>query len=302
MKKIEFEIKKQYQGQRLDKFIVNQCPEFSRSYIQKLIKQNNVLVNGKPEKSGYKIEKGDHVEVKIIFPKKEKLKTSSLKLKIIYENKDILVLYKPAGIVVYPPVPYYLKDTITGALLAYNNIFQKVERCGIVHRLDKDTSGLIVVAKNNKTKEYLISQFKKRKVTKKYVALIEGHLKPDQGVIESPIGRSEKDKTKMHIALENEGKYAKTIYKVLNYFENFTYVEVIPETGRTHQIRVHFASIGHPILGDLLYGPKKRKIDIPRQFLHAKYLKFRLPNTKKWVDFECKLPQDLQKVLDELEG
>lgn len=302
MKKIEFEVKKQYRGQRLDKFIVNQCPEFSRSYIQKLIKQNNVLVNDKLEKSGYRIEKGDYVEVKIILPKKRELKPVSLKLKIFYEDKDVLVLYKPVGVVVYPPFPYYLKDTITDALLAYNNVFKKVERCGIVHRLDKYTSGVIVVAKNNKTREDLISQFKKREVTKKYIALIEGHIKPEEGIIEAPIGRSKKEKTKMHIALENEGKYAKTAYKVLNYLENFTLVEVIPKTGRTHQIRVHFASIGHPIVGDSVYGPKRKKIDINRQFLHAKYLKFKLPNTNKWVKFECRLPQDLQKVLDELAG
>ncbi len=300
MKKIKFKIKKQDEGQRLDKFVVGKCPKFSRSYIQKLIKKENVLVNGQPEKSGHSILCGDCIEIKIISSKNKKIKPVSLKLNIIYENKDILVLYKPAGIVVYPPSLYYSKDTIAGALIIYNNNFRKVERYGIVHRLDKDTSGIIVVAKNNKAKEYLISQFKERKVIKKYIALIEGCLKPKQGIVESPIGRSGRDKTKMHIALENEGKYAKTEYKVLNYYKNLTLLEVIPFTGRTHQIRVHFASIGYPIVGDTSYGPRRKKISINRQFLHAKYLKFRLPNTKKWVDFECKLPQDLQNVLDEL--
>ncbi len=308
MKTFKFKVEEKFAGQRLDKFVVSQCSEFSRSYIQKLIEKGNVLVNSEPKKSGYKIEAGDRIKAEISCIEKEEIKPPIIKLDIIYEDKDVLILHKPAGVVTSPPHLGYKKDTIAGALLAYSDVFKKVERFGIVHRLDKDTSGLIVVAKNNKARQNLISQFKGRKIKKSYIVLVYGHLKPEQGIIEAPIVRSKKDKTKMSIAPEDEGKPAVTFFKITRYLAgekyqgDFSLVEVTPKTGRTHQIRVHFACLGHPVVGDTIYGPKKQKLKITRQFLHANYLKFRLPSTKKWVEFECKLPQDLQKVLEGLKG
>jgi len=282
---------------RLDKYLTQVLPQFSRAYAQKLIEQGCVLVNGRKAKASQKLNKVDRITVELpplpVHPSAE-----PIPLIIIYEDEDILVIDKPAGLTVHP-APGHPNHTLVNAVLAYCPSLAKsneLMRPGIVHRLDKDTSGLIVIAKNDFAREYLVAQFKSHAVTKGYLVLVKGRLSPEQGIIEAPIGRDPHSRRRM--AIVEAGKEATTQYRVRKYLGNYTLVEVIPLTGRTHQIRIHLSAIGYPVVGDPIYGIKSAYLN--RQFIHAYRLGFRLPLTKQYQEFTSPLPADLEQALEHL--
>jgi len=281
-------------GERLDKYIAEQC-QISRSYAQKLIDDGQVSVNGRSAKPSQKLDIGDKVVANIPPPSAISLTPEDIPLKVVYEDKDLIVVDKPAGLLVHPAAGQHT-GTLVNAILARCPDLGEINgsiRPGIVHRLDKDTSGLMMVAKNEAAQRSLSRQIKQRSIKKVYLALVLGHLTPERGAIDAPIGRHPKDRKKM--AVVSGGREARTEYRVLKYFADYTLVEAMPETGRTHQIRVHFAAIGHPIFGDHVYG--KRSPLLGRQFLHAHRLGFRLPSSGEFVEFTSELPLDLQEVL-----
>ena len=282
---------------RLDKYLTQVLPQFSRAYAQKLIEQSCVLVNGRKAKASQKLNKVDRITVELpplpVHPSAE-----PIPLIIIYEDEDILVIDKPAGLTVHP-APGHPNHTLVNAVLAYCPSLAKsneLMRPGIVHRLDKDTSGLIVIAKNDFAREYLVAQFKSHAVTKGYLVLVKGRLSPEQGIIEAPIGRDPHSRRRM--AIVEAGKEATTQYRVRKYLGNYTLVEVTPLTGRTHQIRIHLSAIGYPVVGDPVYGIKSAHVN--RQFIHAYRLGFRLPLTKQYQEFTSPLPADLEQALEHL--
>jgi len=281
-------------GERLDKYVAEQC-RISRSYAQKLIDEGQVAVNGRAAKVSHKLNAGDRIAVSIPPPLPISLAPEDIPLKVVYEDKDVVVVDKPAGLLVHPAAGQHT-GTLVNAILARCPDLGEINgsiRPGIVHRLDKDTSGLMMVAKNEAAQRSLSRQIKQRSIKKGYLALVLGHLTPEQGAIDAPIGRHPKDRKRM--AVVSGGREARTEYKVIKYFDDYTLVEAMPETGRTHQIRVHFAAIGHPIFGDHVYG--KRSPLLGRQFLHAHRLGFKLPSSGKFVEFRAGLPPDLEEVL-----
>jgi 23S rRNA pseudouridine1911/1915/1917 synthase len=282
---------------RLDKYLAQVLPQFSRAYLQKLIVQGHILVNGQRTKANQRLSSTDRITVKLpplpVYPVAE-----PIPLTISYEDKDILVIDKPAGLTVHP-APGHPSHTLVNAILAHCPdlaMSNELMRPGIVHRLDKDTSGLIVIAKNDSAREYLATQFKNRTVTKGYFVLVKGRLSPKQGIIEAPIGRDPDSRRKM--AIVETGKEATTQYQVRKYLNNYTLVEVTPLTGRTHQIRIHLAAIGCPVAGDSIYGTKSAHLN--RQFIHAYRLGFCLPSTKQYQEFVSPLPVDLEQALEHL--
>lgn len=282
-------------AERLDKFLSSQLSGFSRAQIQKLIAQGNVTVNNRSAKSGLSLKTGDTVSI-IIPPMDADLPLpESIPLNIVFEDNDVIVLDKPAGLTVHP-APSHARHTLVNALLAhYPGLSQwgDTQRPGIVHRLDKDTSGLIIIAKNDSAYKNLTAQFKSRNVKKGYLVLVKGKLEPSRGIIEAPIGRHPTQRKKM--AIVEEGKPSRTKYRVIKYLDGFTLAEVTPETGRTHQIRVHLAAIGHPVVGDSVYGVKSDYVK--RQFLHAYKLGFYLPASDDYREFVSDLPEDLKSAL-----
>ena len=282
---------------RLDKYLTQVLPQFSRAYLQKLIVQGYILVNGQRTKANQRLSNVDSITVKLpplpLYPLAE-----PIPLTVIYEDEEILVIDKPAGLTVHP-APGHPSHTLVNAILAHCPdlaMSNELMRPGIVHRLDKDTSGLIVIAKNDSAREYLAAQFKSRTVTKGYFVLVKGRLSPDQGIIEAPIGRDPHSRRRM--AIVETGKEATTRYQVRKYLDNYTLVEVTPLTGRTHQIRVHLSAIGYPVVGDSLYGTKSTHLN--RQFIHAYRLGFCLPSTKQYQEFIAPLPVDLEQALEHL--
>jgi 23S rRNA pseudouridine1911/1915/1917 synthase len=288
-------------GNRLDKFVSENCPGLSRSQAQKLIDDGYVIVNGLMEKASHKTEIGEKIEVTIPPPAPTGLLPEAIPVKIIYEDDDLLVIDKPAGLTVHP-APGHPSHTLVNAVLSHLNEIEDegdVTRPGIVHRLDKDTSGVMLVAKNNVALANLADQFKARTVKKTYITLVKGILRPDKGVIDAPIGRDSGDRKKMAVTGESRGRAARTNYRVIRYIGKNSLLEIMPETGRTHQIRVHLAAIGYPVFGDITYGKKSAFLN--RQFLHAHRIGFNLPATGKWVEFESPLPEDLEQALKELD-
>jgi 23S rRNA pseudouridine1911/1915/1917 synthase len=282
---------------RIDKYLSKISKNLSRSRVKRLIKEGFVMVDGRRVEPDYEVDRGDSISIEVPPPIPSKILPEAIGLNIVFEDRDILVIDKDAGMVVHPTMGHP-SGTLVNALLHYLKKgslagFGEDLRPGIVHRLDKGTSGLIVVAKNQKALENLKDQFKKRDVTKKYQLLVKGRLEPRVGEINKPIGRHEKNRQKFTVSIG--GKEALTKYQVTDYIgDRYTLVEAEPKTGRTHQIRVHFASIGHPIVGDKLYGGKAS----PRLFLHATSLDFYHPRTKRKVSFNSSLPKTLEEVLD----
>jgi 23S rRNA pseudouridine1911/1915/1917 synthase len=284
-------------GERLDKYIAEQC-RISRSYAQKLIDEGQVAVNGHAAKAGQKLNAGDRIVASIPPPSPISLSPEDIPLKVVYEDQDLIVVDKPAGLLVHPAAGQHT-GTLVNAILARCPDLGEINgsvRPGIVHRLDKDTSGLMMVAKNEAAHRILSRQIKQRSIKKGYLALVLGHLTPEHGAIDAPIGRHPGDRKKM--AVVSGGREARTEYRVIKYFADYTLVEAMPETGRTHQIRVHFAAIGHPLFGDHVYG--KRSPLLGRQFLHAHRLGFKLPSSGEFVEFGAELPPDLAGVLKQL--
>jgi 23S rRNA pseudouridine1911/1915/1917 synthase len=283
-------------GIRLDKYISQQC-QISRSYAQKLIDAGHITVNELKVKASHKLDKGERVVATLPPPTPISLAPEDIPLHIAYEDDDLLVLDKPAGLTVHP-APGHPSHTLVNAILTHCPELSASGslRPGIVHRLDKDTSGLMVVAKNDAAQESLSRQIKNRAMIKKYLALVQGHLSPEHGVIEAAIGRHPKQRKRM--AVVSGGREARTKYKVVECFEHYTLVQVQPETGRTHQIRVHFSAIGHPLFGDSVYG--KRAPLLGHHFLHACYLGFRLPRSGEFVEFHSELPSELEQALEHI--
>lgn len=291
----------QGEAERLDKYISKQKVEISRAMIQKLIEDNQILVNDKPQKASYKVQTGDEIIINIPEVKETDLKSQDIPLDVIYEDDDILVVNKPKGMVVHPAVGNP-DGTLVNAVMAHckgklSGIGGEL-RPGIVHRLDKDTSGLIIVAKNDKAHINLSEQIQNREVKKVYLALVRGVIPENEATINMPIARSTKDRKKM--AVDKKGKVAITHFKVLERFKKYTYLEVAIETGRTHQIRVHMAEIGHPVVGDYTYSNGKNEFNIQGQMLHAKSLEFKHPITGKQMHLEAPLPEYFTEILNRL--
>jgi 23S rRNA pseudouridine1911/1915/1917 synthase len=294
----EFRFTVEQSGIRLDKYISDVCPDLSRTQAQYLIKDGQITVNGDSERASYKLRAGDTVLVKIPPLALTRLMPEDIPVPILYEDEDILVVDKPAGLTVHPASGHQSHTLVNAILSHLTTVSDEAQRPGIVHRLDKDTSGVMVIARNPVAHENLAAQFKGRRVKKIYLTLVRGHLIPEVGVIEAPIGRDTGDRKKMAVTGESRGRSALTRYKVIRYLGKYTLLEVIPQTGRTHQIRVHLAAIGYPVVGDATYGIKSPVLS--RQFLHAHKLGFRLPSTGKYVEFTSPLPEDLEKVLKEI--
>lgn len=280
------------QKDRLDQFVADSSKRISRSQAKKLIKEGNILVNGQLVDPAYRVRKGDKIKVEIPAAKEVSLKPEKIPLKIIYEDSDILVIDKDPGIVTHPTLDHP-GGTIVNAVLGH---LEKMEtkdlRPGIVHRLDKNTSGLLVVAKNTSALEKLKKQFKEKEVKKSYIALVHGKLEKEKGTIKEKIARHPKFRSKFSVS--REGREALTNYKVLKRYNNLTLVELHPETGRTHQLRVHLSHLGHPIVGDKLYGGKML---LNRQFLHASSLELIHPKTREIMIFKSELPNYLVDFL-----
>lgn len=290
-------------GVRVDKYVAEAVPELSRAAVQRLIGEGRIRVNGAVVKPSYRLEPGDSIAVEVPPPVEVSIAPEPIPLDVVYEDADILVVNKPAGMVVHPAFGH-TGGTLVNAVLAHCPDLAGVGgelRPGIVHRLDKDTSGLIVVAKGDAALRDLQAQFKGREVQKVYLALVEGYVSPPTGLIDAPIGRDPRARKKMAV-VPRGGREAQTEYRVLETYDAHTLVEAHPLTGRTHQIRIHMAFIGHPIVGDPVYGFRKQRTKAPRLFLHAARLGFRLPGTGEWREFQAPLPDDLVGVLARLRG
>lgn len=289
-------------GVRLDKYLTGKLPELSRSYLQKLITDGNVTVNQKQTKANYKVSADDCVEIRIPEPETPDILPEEIPLDILYEDDEILVVNKPKGMVVHP-APGHYSGTLVNAILYHcrENLsgINGVLRPGIVHRIDMNTTGSLLICKNDRAHKILAEQLKNHSITRKYHAIVYGNLKEDTGTINAPIGRHPADRKKMSTKSAN-GRRAVTHYRVLKRYGNFTYIECQLETGRTHQIRVHLASIGHPILGDDVYGPAKCPYKLEGQTLHAKVLGIVHPATGKYIEFDAPLPEYFQSLLENL--
>ncbi len=291
--------------ERIDIFLVEQLPEFSRTRLQALIKDGMVTVDGEPvTKNGMKLERGMRVKLEIPPTQVTDLIPEAIPLDIIFENDDVIVVNKPAGMVVHPSAGHD-SGTLVHAALAHAPEMEGIGgelRPGIVHRLDKDTSGIILLAKNDRALRWLQDKFKERDVQKTYLALVDGAPPTPKGRIEAPVGRDPSHRKKMAIVSPEKGREAISEYRTVESFEKHTLLEVDIHTGRTHQIRLHCAFIGAPIAGDRLYGYRKQRVVVKRQFLHAARLTITLPNEKEPRTFEAPLPEELESVLTELRG
>jgi 23S rRNA pseudouridine1911/1915/1917 synthase len=287
-------------GIRLDRYVSGECGELSRSYARKLIDQGYVTVNGEVVKASHKLDVGDRVSVTIPPPAPSPLAAEAIPLTIVYEDSDLLVVDKPAGLTVHP-APGHPSHTLVNAVLAYCPDILAIDgsqRPGIVHRLDKDTSGLMLVAKNHAAHLNLSQQLRARSIVRRYKVLVRGRLSPEHGAIEAPIGRDPRHRQRM--AVVSRGRQARTRYRVLGYPGEFTLLEAMLETGRTHQIRVHLSAIGYPVVGDTVYGA--RSPFLGRQFVHAHRLRFQLPGTGEIVELSSELPPDLEAALRHVSG
>lgn len=282
---------------RLDQFVAQEVKTLSRSKTKKLIDEGYIVVNNHQVDPSYKVLKGDKIKIEIPVSQSVNLQSEKIPLEILFEDENLLVINKQPGIVVHPTLDHPSGTVVNGIL---NHLESELKndklRPGIVHRLDKDTSGVLVVAKNEKTLENLKKQFKTRTVKKTYIALVHREVEKQTGLINNPIGRHPKFKSKFNV--DSNGKEAQTKYFVLKRFPKFTLLELQPQTGRTHQLRVHLSHLGHPIVGDKLYGGKML---LPRQFLHASKLELLDPKNKKTLNFEAKMPKDLLTFLDKIE-
>lgn len=290
-------------GLRIDRLMADEIEELTRSAASRLIEQGNVVVNGKPASKSLKCAQGDRIEILIPDAKPLEAAAENIPLDIVYEDGDLLVVNKPKGMVVHPAAGNY-SGTLVNALLYHCGDslsgINGVIRPGIVHRIDKDTSGLLIVAKNDFSHLKLAEQIKEHSFHRAYQAIVYGNIKEDEGTVNQPIGRSPKDRKKMAVTDKNS-RYAVTHYSVIKRYGDFTHIKCLLETGRTHQIRVHMAYLGHPLAGDFVYGPKKVITKLNGQCLHAGEIGFVHPRTGKYVEFKSQLPEYFQKFVQELE-
>ena len=298
-----FEVDGALAGKRLDVFLALESKSLTRSYVQKLITNGLVSVNGSPAKPSYRVKEGDIVILRLPPPEGLELRPEPIPLDICYEDDDVVVVNKPRGMVVHPGAGNF-SGTLVNALLYHCRDLSGINgvlRPGIVHRLDKFTSGLLVVAKNDASHLELARQLKERKVKRRYIALVHGRVKNQCGTVDAPIGRDPKNRQKMAVVFKNS-RPAVTHYRVIEYLDGYTLLEVRLETGRTHQIRVHMSYIGHPVAGDDKYGPSKPGLGLTGQFLHAASLGFYHPRSSVYMEFEAPLPEELAAVLSRLKS
>ena len=296
----EFIVIEEEEGDRLDVYLSEQLGDMSRSYIQKLIKDKKVTVNDKIEKAKYLVKEDDKIVIQIPAPKLLEVIPQDIPINIVYEDKDVLIVNKPQDMVVHP-APGNYEGTLVNAILYHckENLssINGVIRPGIVHRIDKDTSGLLMIAKNNNAHNSLAEQLKEHSITREYQFICHGVVKEDKITVNKPIGRNPKDRLKM--AVVKDGKNAITHFEVIKRYENFTHMKARLETGRTHQIRVHMASIRHPLLGDTVYGPEKQPVKgLEGQTLHAMTIGFIHPSAKEYVEYLAELPEYFQNLLN----
>lgn len=303
MEQIKVKEEKMKQGMRIDRYLSEKYPEHSRSYLQKLIKDGNVLVNGNTVKANYKLSEQDELTVEIPEPKEVDIVAEPVPMDIVYEDDDIIIINKQKDMVVHPCPGHYSGTLVNGLLYHCKDQLSGINgelRPGIVHRIDKDTTGLIVVCKNDQAHRFIAEQLKVHSITRKYHAIVYQNISEEEGSVDAPIGRNPNDRKKMAVNYKN-GKRAVTHYKVLERLkQKYTYIECSLETGRTHQIRVHMAHIHHPLVGDEVYGPKKDKFHLQGQCLHAKVLGFIHPTTKEYVEFTSPLPDYFEEMLNKL--
>ena len=300
MNEFHFTIEEDMEGLRIDKCISTAFDSLSRSYIQKIIKEEAVMVNGSPVKSSYKVKILDEIAFSVPEAVEPDILPENIPLDILYEDADVIVVNKPKGMVVHPAAGHYSKTLVNALLYHCHDSLSGINGClrpGIVHRIDKDTTGSLLVCKTDAAHKAIARQLKKHSITRCYRAICHGVLPKDKGTIDRPIGRSPADRKKMAVLTEG-GKRAVTHYRVLQRFDNYTYIECTLETGRTHQIRVHMASIGYPILGDPLYSRLSSPFKLEGQTLHAKTLGFIQPRTKEYIEVDAPLPQYFQHLLE----
>lgn len=300
---LELVVEKEWKNTRIDKYLSETMTDYSRSFLQKLIKDGNVSVDGTVVKANFKVNEGQNVSVILPEPEELDIVAEDIPLDILYEDSDIIVINKGKGMVVHPSAGHYT-GTIVNALLHHCkgqlSGINGVQRPGIVHRIDMNTTGAIVICKNDKAHACIAEQLKEHSITREYRAIVYNHFSQEEGTIEGPIGRHPVERKKMAINHRN-GKDAVTHYKVLkNLRQNFAYVSCRLETGRTHQIRVHMSSIQHPLLGDDVYGPKRSNYKLEGQVLHARTLGFIHPTTKEYMEFEAPMPEYFQELLGKL--
>ena len=301
MENLSFNINSEEEGQRIDKYLSIMIEGKSRSFVQGLIDEKKVKANSKVIKSNYKLKKGDFIEVEVPEPVELNVSAEEMNLDIVYEDEDVLVVNKEKGIVVHPAPGNYTGTLVNGILHHCSDLsgINGVIRPGIVHRIDKDTSGILVIAKNDEAHNDLAAQFKEHSIKREYYALVEGKFSNIKGTVDKPISRDKKERIKM--AINSDGKRAVTHYEVLEqYDKGVSLVKCTLETGRTHQIRVHMSSIGHPLVGDLVYGYKRQRFNIEGQALHAKTLGFIHPRTKEYMEFTSELQHYFKELLEKL--
>ncbi len=303
MQEYRFQITEEYEGERLDKGLSLLIDSLSRSFVSKLIKDNKVFVNGKPAKSSYQLKTDDEVVFELPPSQEPDILAEDIPLDVLFEDKDVIVVNKPKGMVVHPAAGHY-SGTLVNALMYHCGHelsgINGVMRPGIVHRIDMDTTGSLIVCKNDKAHNVIAEQLKEHSINRRYHAICHGVLKEDEGTINKPIGRHPVERKKMAVD-ERNGKDAITHYRVLERFKDYTYVECKLETGRTHQIRVHMASIGHPLVGDEVYaGNRKSPFKTQGQTLHAKVLGFVHPDSSEYVETDAPLPEYFETILDKL--
>lgn len=301
MEELNFIINEENKGERIDKYISNIIEGKSRSFLKGLIDNGSVTVNGKVQKSNYNLKSGDNITVVMPEPIILNVTPENIDLDIVYEDEDLIVINKPKGMIVHPAPGVYTGTLVNALLYHCKNLsgINGVIRPGIVHRIDKDTTGIIVVAKNDEAHAFLSDQFKEHSIKREYYALLEGKFMKTEGSVDKPLGRHKRDRIKM--AITTDGKRAVTHYEVLEQYDNGTsLVKCSLETGRTHQIRVHMASISHPVVGDTIYGLKKQRYKLEGQVLHAKTLGFIHPTKKEYMEFSSELPSYYEDILNNL--